>query len=256
MSRQPAGAPGRLRYALLDDLRGLAVLNMAVYHGIYDWVHVFGRALPWFSSAGAYLWQQAICWTFILVAGAVFPMGRRPARRGALVLGCGLVLTAVTVLVMPSERILFGVLHFLGAAMVLSALLRRWLLKIPSAAGAAGSFGLFLLTKSLPAGGLGVGDALLWPLPAALYSQGWTFPLGLTGPGFYSADYFPLLPWLFLFWTGMYLWRWLTARWGGRLAAVGPAPGLAWLGRHSLPVYLLHQPVLLAAVWALDRMIP
>ena len=256
MKRQPADGSGGRRYGLLDNLRGLAVLNMVIYHGIYDWVYIFGRPAVWFTATrNAYLWEQAICWTFILVAGAVFPLGRRPARRGALVLGCGLVLTAVTVLVMPSEQILFGILHFLGIAMLLSALLKQWLLKVPAAAGAAGSFALFLLTKCLPRGGLGVGDVLLWPLPEVLYSCRWTFPLGLMGPGFYSADYFPLLPWMFLFWTGMYAWRGLAARWGGRLPHCGQVPGLAWLGRHSLPVYMLHQPVLLAAIWLLAHMV-
>lgn len=250
--RAQNAAPGR--YALLDTLRGFAVVNMVVFHGVYDWVYVFGRPAAWFTgTAGAYLWQQGICWTFILVAGAVFPLGRRPCRRGLTVFGCALVLTAVTVLAMPSEQILFGILHFLGLAMLLTAPLCKWLLRVPAAAGAAGSFLLFLLTKPLPYGGLGLGDALLWRLPAALYSQRWTFPLGLMGPGFYSADYFPLLPWLFLFWTGMYLWRALSARWGVRLAGLRPAPGLGWLGRHSLAVYMVHQPLLLAAVWLLTR---
>lgn len=246
--------PARRRFAVLDTLRGFAVLNMVVFHGVYDWVYIFGRPAAWFTGTGnAYGWQQFICWTFILVAGAVFPLGRRPYKRGLVVFGCGMVLTAVTVLAMPSEQILFGILHFLGLAMLLTAPLRKWLLRVPAAVGAAGSFLLFLLTKSLPYGGLGLGDVLLWRLPAAWYSQRWTFPLGLMGPDFYSADYFPLLPWLFLFWTGMYLWRALSARWGGRLADIGPVPVFGWLGRHSLAVYMVHQPLLLAAVWALAR---
>ncbi len=241
----------RSRIVLLDALRGAAVLNMAAYHGIYDWVYVFGKSAAWFTeSNNAYVWEQCIAWTFILVSGAVSGYSRRPYRRAAVLAGCALLLTAVTVLLMPSERILFGVLHFLAAAVLLTALARPLLDRVPAGVGAAASFALFLLTKQLPWGFLGLGDWRLLALPQTLYTAQWTFPLGLIGPGFYSADYFPVLPWLFLFWTGRQLWRWLQGRgWHQPLGRVRAPAALCWTGRQSLLLYLLHQPLLLAMLW-------
>ena len=252
---KPQGAVCRI--ALLDALRGLAVIQMVLYHGIYDWVYVFGREARWFTdSQNAYLWEQVICWSFILIAGAVFPYGKKPVRRGLQVFGCALVLTGVTLAVLPSERILFGVLHFLGASMLLSAAAKPVLARIPAAAGALACFALFLLFKQFPAGYLGVGDWRIWQLPEAWYQMRWTFPLGLMGPDFYSADYFPLLPWLFLFWTGLYLWKLAAASpCMEQICRVPRVPVLDWVGRHSLLCYMLHQPVLLALVWLTGQIV-
>ena len=242
------------RIRLLDALRGLALVNMIVYHGVYDWVSVFGRSAAWFTRTDyARGWQQAICWTFLLVAGAVFPYGRRPLRRGALVFGCGMLLTAVTLLVMPSERILFGVLHLIGAAILITALLRRVLEKLPALPGAVCSFVLFFLLRGVPRGIIGVGEFSA-ALPLWLYQSPVLFPLGFPGPGFYSADYFPIVSWLFLFWTGMFLWRFLRPYAEERLRGKVICRPLEALGRHSLIVYLLHQPALMAVVFLLTRL--
>ena len=117
---------GAKRIWQMDALRGLALLNMLVYHGMYDWVYVFGHPSRWYDigSAGCHVWQQYICWSFILLSGASFCLGRRQLKNGLLTAGCALILTAVTALVMPSELILFGVLHFNACAVLLTCLLR------------------------------------------------------------------------------------------------------------------------------------
>ena len=76
--------------------------------------------------------------------------------------------------------------------------------------------------------------------------------LGLPGPGFWSSDYFPLVPWVFLYLCGYFLWRLIGSRQRvmDRLRpGIGP---LALIGRHSLAVYLLHQPALMAVFTALQ----
>ena len=75
------------------------------------------------------------------------------------------------------------------------------------------------------------------------------FLIGLPNAGFHSADYFPLLPWLLLFLTGMYLSKALHRHMLARAEKL-EIPFLSWIGRHSLLIYLLHQPVLLAFVGA------
>ena len=72
----------------------------------------------------------------------------------------------------------------------------------------------------------------------------WLYPVGFMYQGFSSADYFPLMPWLFLFIMGTVLGGWcLKNRENRILTAPLPAP-MTFLGRHSLLIYLIHQPVL------------
>ena len=83
--------------------------------------------------------------------------------------------------------------------------------------------------------------------PEELYDMGYfmTF-LGLKDKDFYSSDYFPLFPWLFLFLVGFYLFHLLQRK--GQQKRAGKEfrriPVLSFLGRHSLLIYMLHQPVL------------
>lgn len=124
------------RYALLDELRGLDLISMMCYHGLWDVVFLFGVQLPWYTGMPGHLWQQSICWVFILLSGFCLPMGHHPYKRGALVFGAGALVTAVTVLFMPEDVVLFGVLTLLGSAMGITALLEKALRKIPPAVGA------------------------------------------------------------------------------------------------------------------------
>ncbi len=236
-------APNKTRYALPDTLRGLTLLSMIAYHGCWDMVYILGADWPWYQSSGAYLWQQSICWTFILLSGFSFSLGRRHWRRGRLVFGCGAVVTAVTLVVMPGQEIWFGVLTLLGSCMLLGTLLERPLGRVPAGAGLVLSAALFVLTRSVNRGYLGFEGLRLAALPGELYRNMATAYLGFPFPGFRSTDYFSLVPWLFLFLTGYFLFR-LT---GQRLAAapdLGRCAPLEALGRRSLLVYMLHQPVL------------
>ena len=121
----------------LDALRGLALLNMLAYHAMYDWVYVFGHAGSWYNigAPGCHVWQQYICWSFILLSGYSFTLARRPLKNGLIVAGCAAVLTVVTVGFMPSESIWFGVLHLNAAAVLLSCLVKPLLDKIPAGPG-------------------------------------------------------------------------------------------------------------------------
>lgn len=236
-------APNKTRYALPDTLRGLTLLSMIAYHGCWDMVYILGADWPWYQSSGAYLWQQSICWTFILLSGFSFSLGRRHWRRGRLVFGCGAVVTAVTLVVMPGQEIWFGVLTLLGSCMLLGALLERPLGRVPAGAGLVLSAALFVLTRSVNRGYLGFEGLRLAALPGALYRNMATAYLGFPFPGFRSTDYFSLVPWLFLFLTGYFLFR-LTGKHLAAAPDLGRCAPLEALGRRSLLVYMLHQPVL------------
>lgn len=191
-----------LRYRLLDELRGLDLISMMLYHGMWDVVFLFGITQKWYIGRPGFLWQQSICWVFILLSGFCLPLGRHPFKRGAVVFGAGALVTAVTLLFLPEDVVWFGVLTLLGSSMFITAVLDGLLRRIPPAAGVVVSAALFWVTYptmrgfwNLPGGRLA--------LPQALYANGLTAYLGFMPKDFFSTDYFPLLPWLFLFWVGV-----------------------------------------------------
>ena len=113
--------PAAGRYALLDELRGLDLLSMIGYHACWDLIFLFGMSAAWYTGWQGHLWQQSICWVFILLSGFCLPLGHRPLRRGLIVSGAGALVTVVTLLFMPEDRVVFGVLTLLGAAMLITA---------------------------------------------------------------------------------------------------------------------------------------
>ena len=237
------------RLHALDAIRGITLLSMIAYHAMWDLVYMFGVSAPWYRSEGAYLWQQSICWTFILLSGFCHGLGRRPARRGCLILGASLLISGVTLVLMPEQRILWGVLTLLGLSMLLCVPLAKPLSHVPPAIGAVLSFALFLLFKSAQTGKLVLFGHTLYRMPEGLYQNDLTALLGFPGDGFSSTDYFPLLPWFFLYLCGWFLHS-LCKKHGWLSVFASPrVPVLDFIGRHSLPIYLLHQPVIYGVLW-------
>ena len=134
------------RYRLLDELRGLDLISMMLYHGMWDVVFLFGVAQKWYTGRPGFVWQQSICWVFILLSGFCLPLGHHPFRRGAVVFGAGALVTAVTLLFLPEDVVWFGVLTLLGSSMLLTAALDPLLRRVPPAAGVAVSALLFWVT--------------------------------------------------------------------------------------------------------------
>ncbi len=259
----PSGQPSP-RLELLDMIRGLTLISMVLYHACWDLVYLQGsenRFALWYQSRPAFLWQQSICWTFILLSGFCAPLSRHAFRRSLSVFLAGALVTAVTLIFTPENRIVFGILTFLGSAGIVTALLRAAFRKIrhkaelqspggslpaPLAALCL-SFWLFLAFSNVPGGVLQILPGIRLPLPAGLYHGYPATFFGLRDPSFWSTDYFPFFPWYFLYLTGYWLNRLLSAAGllsgGRRILHIG-LPAVSWLGRHSLLLYLLHQPVL------------
>ena len=245
----------RPHYDLLDTVRGLCILSMVAYHGMYDLVDIIGLGAPWYTGLPGYIWQQSTCWTFILLSGMCWQLSRHHVKRGLLLVGCGAAITLVTGWVMPSQRILYGVLNLLGLSALLLIPLEKVFRKIPAWAGLAGALLLFALTRNVSRGSLGFEGLVLCPLPEWLYTTDLFAVVGFHSPSFWSTDYFPLLPWFFLFCAGYFLWSGLSKSSRAKeLLQTGVRP-LSFLGRHSLVIYLLHQPVLMGvtlggtAIW-------
>ena len=218
----------RRRFDVLDVWRTLAIVLMVAYHFLYD-VYIFGViSANQLFSAPLNVLERFICCSFILLAGASARFSRNNLRHGLIVLGAGLVVEIGAAV--AGQTIRFGVLMLLGSSMVLWHFLGKGLQKLPGWSVAAGSGVLFFAAR--------------WWTGRTAVSVPWLYPLGFTAPGFYSADYFPLLPWFFLFLIGTALGGWCLAHRENRLLAVRLPGVLTWPGRHSLIIYVLHQPVL------------
>ena len=236
------------RLHALDSIRGITILSMIAYHAMWDLVYMFGVRAVWYRSDGAHLWQQSICWTFILMSGFCHALGRKPWKRGLIVFGASVAVTLVTLIFMPDQKILFGVLNLLGLSMLAMAALAKPFSFINPYLGAVVSFCLFGLFKTVQRGALVIFGQTVAVMPAALYANDVTALFGFPGPDFYSTDYFPLLPWFFLYVCGWFLYRIFDCRTWLGVFAKPKIPVLAFIGRHSLPIYMAHQPLIYAVL--------
>ena len=269
------------RIDILDGIRGVAIISMVVYHALYDVNDVFGFHMwifdfftllePWFAGA------------FILLCGLSCRFSHSNVKRGVRVFAVAMAVTAVTVLFSvffaPGQEIYFGILHFMGVAILLYVPLRRPLDRIHPYAALALYLLLFAATYTMPwTYQIGFPGFSL-QLPASLYyasdtlcrqidaffrisTPSWLpdviglYPIGLPGANFASADYFPLIPWFFLFLAGTVIGvpvkehklpeKFYTAR----------VPFFAAAGRNTLLIYVLHQPVIYLLLTVLFYVIP
>lgn len=221
----------------LDALRGLALLGMIGIHLIYDLVDLYW-VWHWEQPAWYLLFKNNYGAIFLLISGISVTLGFRPVRRGLQVFLCGFLCTAATVgmyLVGAAERdiiIYYGVLHCLGTCMMLWPLFRRGSdIVLAAVAGGMIALGLWLRTRG--------------------FSFPWLTVLGFCPYGFASSDFFPLFPNLGYFLLGALVGRRVYAEKRSLLPRENPPlPVLRWCGRHSLTIYLLHQPILAAGVAA------
>lgn len=112
------------RFETLDTFRGIVIINMIAYHFLYDVFVIFGGDSMWYRHPGIHAWQQFICCSFIILSGFVWPYGKQKnLKRGILINILGFVITAFTLIVTPDEVIWFGILNFLGCAILLMLLM-------------------------------------------------------------------------------------------------------------------------------------
>lgn len=232
------------RIAALDALRGAAIVAMIAYHFAFDlslfWVARFDfERDPFWLAARA-----TIVTAFLLTAGISITLARlqraSPAkrwRRIAQIAACALAVSVASALAFPRTWIWFGVLHAIAVSSVLAWPLTR----APRLALAAG-------IAVVVAG-------LSFSHPAFdTRALGW---IGFATSKPPTEDYVPLFPWLGVLFIGVWLGHGLARRSFAPLAPLGKAPAiLRWLGRHSLAVYMVHQPVMIGTLALLLGRIP
>lgn len=241
--------PARRRVVALDIARTAALVGMVVYHLTFD-LEMFGYLAPGTSVTGGWaVFARLIAGSFMFLVGVNLYLAHgkgirwRPFLRRLLMLAiAAAAITALTRYAMPETFIFFGILHSIAVASVLGLFFLRLPALLPLVAAAA-----ILVAKPYLAG-------------TGFFDAPWLAWLGLTGWPVRSADFVPVFPWFAASLAGIGFAK-LAAR-AGLWRRLGVEPGaegkarrlLAWPGRHSLAVYLLHQPVLISAVWVYSRL--
>lgn len=268
--KNDSGKIQRGRYEFIDLLKGIMIISVVLYHFCWDLADIAGISLveKFLNSNVAWYWQQISCGAFIFMSGICCHFSRNNIKNGARVLSFGILITIATYiaeLVMVQTNmgsgvfIWFGILHFIGCACLLFGLCQKFFEKTPAFIGAPVSLllylltrGVYVITEKIPAGYIGftwgVGEAhrlRLIQLPQILYTKVGMEWLGFHTPNFSSSDYFPMIPWFFLFLAGFYFWTLIKdTKFVDKTRSLNCKP-LNVIGRNTIWVYLLHQPVLI-----------
>lgn len=245
------------RIHMLDEIRGFAIICMIIHHMFLDVGDVLGMAWGYDVFNALCVFQPLFWAAFIIISGMCSRMSRNTVRRGVIVLACACVVTLVTAVIMPifgfaDAQIYFGILHCLGVCMIVVGLLSKLLSRIDFRVGAVVSFVLYLFFANIEKGTLCFG---LIKLPDSFYSHDILAVIGLHSNEFYSADYFPVIPWIFIFLTGFFIGKLAVEERLPNAMYKKHCPFLAAVGRYSLWVYLAHQPVIYAVMLIISLLI-
>ncbi len=232
----------------IDFLRGFSIILVVGYHLLYDLGDYVGipRFLGWSTNLSTVAWtiaQHFFAGLFVLLSGVSGTLTRNNTRRGLRLLAVALALTLATYLIAiglhlfdPADTILFGILHCLAVSMLLYGAIFK---KVSAAANAL-----------LGAGIVGLAAVLPILKKALVIRSNWLLPFGLPSPAFSSLDYFPLIPWFGVFLIGAALGRSVYSKKKSLLPWRMPANFVNWAGRHSLVIYIVHQPLIMGVLYA------
>ena len=229
------------RLAIVDIARGVALLAMFVYHFAYDLSMFRLIETDIVTEPGWRLFARGIAGSFLTIVGFSLVLAtcrglalKAYLKRLAMVAGAAVLVTLGTWRFMPGEIIFFGILHHVAVASVLALPFLR-----------------------LPVIAVALAAALAFALPSfvahPLLDQPWVTWLGFSRAPIHTADFVPVFPWFGCVLSGIVLARLILPRLAGT-ALAGWRPGnratriAAWGGRHSLLVYLVHQPLFIGAL--------
>lgn len=234
------------RIPALDLARTVALVAMATYHFTFD-LEMFGYIAPGTAVSGGWaIFARCVAGSFLFLVGASLYLAHgdgirwRPfLRRLAMIAAAALLITVATLYAMPNDYIFFGILHSITVASLLGLLF----LRLPA-----------LLTLAIAAAVV---------LASYHLKNGWfdarvLAGLGLTTWPVRSADFVPVFPWFAATLAGIAAAKiGQAAGFWQCIAHIGRESRLvrlaSWPGRHSLPIYLIHQPVLVGLLWTYTR---
>lgn len=235
------------RVVLLDEIRGFAIICMVVYHTMFQLKYSFGVDVPIFFDSWFGIIRDIFAGAFIFIAGCMCRFSRNNLKRGVQCFFLGMIITFVVPFF--GSNIEFGILHFMGISMMLYGLFEDAFEAIPSFVGMIFCVLLAVTTWNIMDGYFGIPKLFEWALPDAAYNVGALFPFGFAPATYEPEDYFPLLPWIFVFLGGSFFGEWAK---NGDLPGVfynSHLPWLAAVGRYTIWIYMLHIPIVYLVCW-------
>lgn len=225
--------PEKKRIWEIDFLRGIALILMVVFHIVFDMSDIYKYPV-YYDRGFFYYVGKASAILFMLVSGVSCSLSRSNVKRGVKILGIAMIITMVTHLYDADLGIKFGILHFLGICMILYPLFKPM----------KGYLLILLATSIIIVGNIFAGITVHNEL---------LFPIGLTTSTFSSSDYYPLLPWMGVFLYGVFAGRTLYSNRKSLFGFEMMDNPVMMLGRHTLLVYIIHQPLILLFLELIDR---
>lgn len=217
---------------------------MILYHFLWDLRFIAGFEIDWYTQTPGKIWQASICFVFIFLSGFCLPLSRNSLKRGITVFMSGLLVTVVTLVFMPENRVVFGVLTLIGSCMIIMSCIKRENYKYKYIYLFAALI-LFIISFKISEGYAGF-MGIKVNIPSVMYSGYFTTYLGFPFRQFYSTDYFPLIPWLFLFATGFFTFYIVKEKEWINCLKRRNFRVLCYIGRNTLVIYLFHQIILYA----------
>ena len=210
---------------------------MVFYHVLYDLSELGGvkTLLGIEINLSSAFWlaaQYFFAGLFIILCGISSTISRSNIRRALKLLGVAVIITAATMIYNSSSAIHFGILHCLGICILIYGLMFEKSKPLACVGAAAVVFGLyaalFLFMRNMPV------------------RFNWLLPFGITSNTYTSLDYFPLLPWLGVYLAGVALGKSIYSQKRSLIQKRLPETFINTAGRHSLLIYVVHQPVIIA----------
>ena len=222
------------RISFFDGVRGFTMISMALFHATYDLAYINGMELPWFTQGSFQdIWRASISWVFLFIAGWMCSLSRNNGKRALKYAAAAALVWVATTVASVDDSVNFGIIFCMAASTALFVVAEPLLERIPWAVGMLSCLVLFTLTWSVP--------RTVYPVPGLAW-------LGFPSPGFVSGDYYPMVPFTFMFLAGWFASKGMRGRAFPQWMQRGLCKPLESLGRHALPFYLLHQPIILGVI--------
>ena len=221
----------------IDFFRGIALLLMIYFHLIFDLKDIYGYNIDYTKGFNAFTGRAAGT-IFILVSGISCIFSRSNVKRGIKILALAMLISLVTYFYNADMIVKFGVLHFLGVSILLYSLLERMKIKE--------NINLLVIIATII---FVLGNTVKKITP----DHDYFFILGITSDKFVSADYYPLVPWLGIFIYGVVIGKALYKDKKSAFKFSIRSNLISWIGRYTLPIYIIHQPLIILIIGLILR---